>query len=78
MSGPAGQGPGRRLPGQYAGKANFRDRRAEDDSLSGLDVSEGGSVEVFESEDDAEKRTAYVEAIGERCAYRPRSKRTPA
>jgi hypothetical protein len=52
-------------PGQYIGKANFRDRRAEDDGARGLDVSEGGSVEVFESEDDAGKRTAYVEAIGQ-------------
>ncbi len=52
-------------PGQYVGKANFRDRRAEDDGASDLDVSEGGSVEVFASEDEAEKRTAYVEAIGQ-------------
>ena len=39
-------------PGQYVGKANFRDRRAEDDGASDLDVSEGGSVEVFASEDE--------------------------
>ncbi len=52
-------------PGQYVGKANFRDRRAEDDGASDLDVSEGGSVEVFASEDEADKRTAYVEAIGQ-------------
>jgi len=52
-------------PGQYVGKANFRDRRAEDDGLGGLDVSEGGSIEVFASEGDAEERTAYVKAIGE-------------
>ncbi len=52
-------------PGQYVGKANFRDRRAEDDGLDGLDVSEGGSVEVFESEGDAEERENYVKAIGE-------------
>lgn len=51
-------------PGQYIGKANFRDRRAESDGAKGLDVSEGGSIEVFASEDDAEKRTAYVESIG--------------
>ncbi len=52
-------------PGQYVGKANFRDRRAENDGLDGLDVSEGGSIEVFESEGDAEERTTYVKAIAE-------------
>jgi len=52
-------------PGQYVGKANFRDRRAEDDGLGGLDVSEGGSVEVFEADADAEERETYVKAIGE-------------
>lgn len=50
-------------PGQYVGKANFRDRRAENDRLKGLDVSEGGSVEVFESGKDAERRAAYLEGI---------------
>ena len=50
-------------PGQYVGKANFRDRRAENDRLKGLDVSEGGSIEVFESEEDAERRTTYIEGI---------------
>ncbi len=44
-------------PGQYVDKVNFRDRRAENDRLKGLDVSEGGSIEVFESEEDAERRT---------------------
>lgn len=52
-------------PGQYVGKANFRDRRAESDGLKGLDVSEGGSIEVFESEGDAKKRATYVESIGQ-------------
>jgi hypothetical protein len=32
--------------------------------LKGLDVSEGGSIEVFALEADAEKRTEYVESIG--------------
>ena len=50
-------------PGQYVGKANFRDRRAENDRLKGLDMSEGGSIEVFESEEDAERRAAYLEGI---------------
>lgn len=51
-------------PGQYVGKANFRDRRTESDGAKGLDVSEGGSIEVVESDSDAEKRQAYVESIG--------------
>ena len=38
-------------PGQYVGKANFRNPRADSDDLKGLDVSEGGSIEVFTSED---------------------------
>ena len=50
-------------PGQYVGKVNFRDRRAENDRLKGLDVSEGGSIEIFETEEDAERRTAYLEGI---------------
>jgi hypothetical protein len=51
-------------PGQYVGKAHFRDPRADSDDLKGLDVSEGGSIEVFTSADEAEKRAAYVEGIG--------------
>jgi hypothetical protein len=50
-------------PGQYIGKANFRDSRADDDRVRGLDVSQGGSIEVFASEGDARERADYVEEI---------------
>jgi len=51
-------------PGQYIGKANFRDPRAESDHAKGIDISEGGAIEVFASEDEAKKRADFVEAIG--------------
>jgi hypothetical protein len=50
-------------PGQYIGKANFRDSRADSDRARGLDVSEGGSIEVFAFEGDARQRADYVEEI---------------
>jgi hypothetical protein len=50
-------------PDQYVGKANFTDRRLESDGQASIDTTEGGSVEVFESEDAAEKREEYVKAV---------------
>jgi hypothetical protein len=56
-------------PDQYVGKANFRDRRLKDDTLPGIDTTEGGSVEVFADEDTAKTREEYVKAIGETPAF---------
>jgi hypothetical protein len=47
-------------PGQYTGKANFRDRRIRS---AGFDVDDGGSVETFASKDEAKRRFDYVSAI---------------
>ncbi len=47
-------------PGQYTGKANFRDRRIRG---SGFDVDDGGSVETFANKGDAANRFRYVDAI---------------
>lgn len=47
-------------PGQYNGKANFRDRRLHG---AGFDVDNGGSVETFPDKGLASKRYRYVKAI---------------
>jgi hypothetical protein len=52
-------------PNQYTSKVNFKDTRLKSDSLADdLDVQEGGSIEVFENENDAIRRKEYVESIG--------------
>jgi hypothetical protein len=48
-------------PGQYTGKANFRDRRIR--SGTGFRVDNGGSVETFANKGDAERRYKYLHAI---------------
>jgi hypothetical protein len=54
-------------PGQTTGKVNFRDKRIKDDVYApGFSVYAGGSVEVFASEADAQRRANYVERFGER------------
>ena len=52
-------------PNQYTGKVNFRDSRTSYSDAKGADinVSDGGSVEVFANASDAAKRYAYVQAI---------------
>jgi hypothetical protein len=51
-------------PGQYTGKANFRDTSvAIIDQGTGISVSDGGSVEVFATTADARHRLAYLQAI---------------
>jgi hypothetical protein len=47
-------------PGQYNGKANFRDRRLRG---AGFDVDNGGSVETFPDKRAASIRYRYVHAI---------------
>lgn len=49
-------------PNQYLSKVNFHDtrlKRSED-----FDTSAGGSIEVFASEDDAQRRAKYIEGLG--------------
>lgn len=52
-------------PGQYTGKASFKDTRLPPDELAGedFDVANGGSVEVFANEDEAIKRQEYLETV---------------
>ncbi len=52
-------------PGQYTGKASFKDTRLPPDELAGdsSDVANGGSVETFDNEDDAIKRQEYLETV---------------
>jgi len=55
-------------PGQYTSKAFFVDTRLGATDKYGArreEADAGGSVEVFESEADAEKRSEYVQAISE-------------
>jgi hypothetical protein len=47
-------------PGQYTGKANFRDRRIRS---TGFEVDDGGSVETFTNKGDAKRRFDYISAI---------------
>lgn len=49
-------------PGQYNGKANFRDRFL---SGAGFDVENGGSVETFSNTTAARKRFNYVSSVTE-------------
>jgi hypothetical protein len=50
-------------PGQYIGKANFHDSRLE--ASERFDASAGGSVEIFRSTSDAQRRAEYVTKLGE-------------
>jgi hypothetical protein len=51
-------------PGQYTSKIIFKDTRLKPDPIaSEFDVQNGGSVEVFENEDDAIRRQDYLEGI---------------
>lgn len=52
-------------PGQYVGKANFELAGLKSDGERGIDTSEGGSVETFASEGEAEKRASYLETVSE-------------
>lgn len=49
-------------PGQYTGKANFRDRRIRSGAGS-IDPEDGGSVETFANKPDASRRYRYLSAI---------------
>lgn len=50
------------LPGQYTSKAFFKDTRLEPALIT---VQSGGSVEVFETEEDAIRRDEYLRALSE-------------
>src|SRR5215213_823499 len=52
-------------PNQYTSKVTFEDTRLKPDPMADkFDVQNGGSIEVFENEDDAIRRKEYVEDIG--------------
>src|SRR5690348_12824984 len=49
-------------PGQYTGKAEFKDTRiSSTDTGANISVSDGGSVEVFATTADAQRRFAYLQ-----------------
>lgn len=53
-------------PSGYTSKASFTDSRIPEDETLGLDegaVERGGSVEVFDSQESAEKRKRYIDGI---------------
>lgn len=50
-------------PGQYVAKTNFGVTELETDGNPDMDVSEGGSVELFANETDAKARYDYVSNI---------------
>ena len=52
-------------PNQYNSKVNFKDTRLKPDEIArGFDVQNGGSIEVFENQDDATTRKEYLKGIG--------------
>lgn len=51
-------------PGGYLSKVNFRDTRLGDSSPE-FDISEGGSVEVFEDEAGAQRRKEYIDTVSQ-------------
>jgi hypothetical protein len=50
-------------PGEYTSKVNFVDTRVKESVSSSIDVTNGGSVEVFSNAKDAKTRYAYVSNI---------------
>jgi hypothetical protein len=51
-------------PGQYTGKANFKDTRiASPEQGAEILVADGGSIEVFADTTDAAHRFAYLQAL---------------
>jgi hypothetical protein len=53
-------------PNGYVAKASWRNPRIEERAdPGGFDVSTGGSVEVFDSEDGAARRVEYVQTLAE-------------
>src|SRR5215218_5699616 len=52
-------------PNQYTSKVTFEDTRLKPDPMADkFDVQNGGSIEVFENQDDAITRKEYIESIG--------------
>lgn len=51
-------------PAQYIGKINFRDSRLTP-NFTDFEVSDGGSIEVFDRESQAQARHDYIAALGE-------------
>lgn len=53
-------------PNGYVAKASWRDSRVRERfDRKQLDVEYGGSVEVFESEAEAERRAEYIDTLQE-------------
>lgn len=52
-------------PDQYTSKVNFIDSRAKSDltDIDDIGIEDGGSIEVFENEEDAKNRFEYVSEI---------------
>ena len=52
-------------PNQYTSKVTFEDTRLKPDPMAEkFDVLNGGSIEVFENQDDATVRKEYLKGIG--------------
>lgn len=56
-------------PGQYVAKANFRDNRLTEEGSQPFDSADGGSVEIFASTVDAERRQDYIARIGQNLPF---------
>lgn len=52
-------------PNQYTSKVNFKDTRIPDSGNQGVDISvgDGGSIEAFANQADAQKRFQYLQSI---------------
>lgn len=50
-------------PGQYTSKANFVDTRINEPVSGSIEVTNGGSIEVFDNKKDADSRYEYISNI---------------
>ncbi|MCP1355421.1 hypothetical protein [Aneurinibacillus migulanus] len=53
-------------PGQYTSKVNFVDTSIKTDVINSIEVTNGGSVEMFDNEEDAKNRYDYISGIAKK------------
>ncbi|MFB5192701.1 hypothetical protein [Alicyclobacillus fastidiosus] len=52
-------------PGEYTSKVNFIDTRVKEAVSGGIEISNGGSIEVFPNTTSAKKRYTYISSIAQ-------------
>lgn len=53
-------------PGQYTSKVNFVDTSIKVDVINSIEVINGGSIEMFDNEEDAKNRYDYISNIAKK------------